>query len=164
MQGLQPQPHDAATARERATAAAEAAQIASINSGAGPRDPFDAPDADFGAIAAQNALTQLLDWQGNILARLGLTVIIDQNIPNDNRTLVYALGLVAAAGAPPPTVTQETIAWPGGSILAAGSITTDVYTYTDAANPANRVKANEYLLTVNPAVLIAELVRAGIIT
>lgn len=149
-------------AQERATS--DAAQQARINSGPAPRDPYDTPDGDFGPAAAANAKAQLVEWQGHILARLGLGCIIDQNIPNDNRPLLYALSLVAAAGAPAPTVTQETIAWPGGSIIPAGAITTDVYTYTDPHNPNNKVRANEFLIAVNPAVLIGDLVTAGIIT
>lgn len=108
------------------------------------------------------AMSQFVDWQGNVLARLGL-LSLSGDVRADNATLTAALARVAAAGAPVPEVVRETIAWPGGPILPAGAFTVDVYIYTHPYNPAVRVRSTEFLLAANPAVTIAELETVGII-
>jgi len=120
-------------------------------------DTLDTPD---GGDNSKNALTQFVNWQGNVLERLGLTSLTG-NVKADNPTLVAALATIAAAGAPEPKIVTETIAWPGGDILAAGAFTVDVYTFYRNGKTA---RLTEFLLAANPQIAINELRQLGIIT
>jgi hypothetical protein len=153
----------AADAQAQARAVSDAEQIARINSGPAPRDPFDSSDTDTnGFEQATNAMAQFLNWQGNVLVRLGLTALTG-DVAADNPTLVAALATIAAAGAPAPVIERETVAYPGGSIAPGGAFTVDVYVYTHPQEPNNRVRSTEFLLAANPAITIAELVKARIV-
>lgn len=149
-------------AQERA--ASDAAQQNAFNLGQPHTpDPRDAGDGDNTAPALTKfAMADFLDWQGNVLARLGLTTL-SGDVRADNSTLTAALAAIRAAGAPAPTITRETVAWPGGAIAPGGAFTVDVYEFTHPLEPNNRVRSTEFLLAANPAITIGELVKARII-
>lgn len=106
----------------------------------------------------RSALEQYLDWQARQLATLGIDVFTE-DVKADNPTLVAALRRIESAGAPAPTITREVIALPTG----AGTWSTDIYTYTSARNPRVSHRSVEYLLALQPDVVVAELRGAGII-
>ena len=81
-----------------------------------------------------------------------------EDVASDNAALVDALNQIASSGAPDPIKTTETIALPSG----IGSWKSDVYTFVDFRNPRLQLKSTEYLLALNPDVLIGELRAAGI--
>lgn len=142
----------------------DADQQSRINSGPGPRDPFDVGDSpDNGFEAGAQAMAQFVAWQGNVLSRLGLTSLTG-DVKADNPTLIAALARIAAAGAPAPNIIRETVAWPGGPILAGGAFTVDVYEFVHPHEPTNIVRSSEFLLAANPAITIGELVKARIIS
>lgn len=149
-------------AQERA--ASDAEQQNRFNQGQpNTPDPFDTSDTPTnGFEAGANAMAQFVNWQGNVLTRLGLTALTG-DVRADNPTLVAALARIAAAGAPTPTIVRETVAWPGGAIFLAGSFTVDVYEFTHPLEPRNKVRSTEFLLAANPAITIGELVKARII-
>lgn len=149
-------------AAERAQSDAD--QQSRINSGPGPRDPFDVSDSpDNGFEAGAQAMAQFVAWQGNVLSRLGLTSLTG-DVKADNPTLLAALTRIAAAGAPAPSITRETVAWPGGPILAGGAFTVDVYEFVHPHEPQNIVRSSEFLMAANPVITIGELVKARIIS
>jgi len=135
----------------------DAAQQAKFNQGTPHTpDPFDPKD---GEDPGKYAMAQFADWQGNVLVRLGLTALTG-DVKADNPTLIAALAKIAAAGAPEPKIETETVAWPGGDILRAGSFTVDVYVYYRNGSTA---RLTEFLLAACPDVAIRELKNVGVI-
>jgi hypothetical protein len=138
--------------REMSPAEKAARDLAFNNPNGVPADPED----------TRSPMDQFLDWQGNVLTRLGLNKFTD-DIRADNPTLVAALARIQSAGAPVPVVCREVIAWPGGDRLAAGGFTVDVYVYTHPDIPTRVVRGTEFLICANPQIIINELVSVGII-
>lgn len=141
--------------------ASDAAQMAAINSGPAPRDPFDPADGADVATNAANAMAQFINWQGNVLARLGLTSLTG-DVRADNPVLLAALELIRSAGAPEPVVNRETIAYPGGSVAPGGAFTVDLYEYT--GTNGRTLRSTEFLLASGPSRVVTELRTLGIIS
>lgn len=127
-------------------------------------DPFDVSDTNTnGFEAGAKAMAQFVDWQGNVLARLGLLALTG-DVKADNPTLVAALYRIRNTGAPAPTIERETVAWPGGNVIPGGAFTVDIYVFTHPHEPKNQVRASEFLLAANPAITIGELIVRRIIS
>lgn len=107
---------------------------------------------------AANSLNQFVEWQGNVLSRLGLLALTG-DVAADNPTLIAALAKIDATGAPKPVIVQETVAWPGADRFPAGAFTVDVYEYRKPGKPT--VRLTEFLLAANPQIAINELRIAG---
>jgi len=154
----------AADRRAQERAASDAEQQTKFNAGQPHTpDPRDAGDGDnTGPALAKFAMADFLDWQGNVLSRLGLLALTG-DVRADNPTLTAALARIAAAGAPTPVIKREVVAWPGGAIAPGGAFTVDVYVFTHPREPKNTVTSTEFLLAANPAITIGELVKARII-
>lgn len=106
----------------------------------------------------RSAMEMYLEWQDRAKAKLGVSDY-REDVKADNVTLFGALERIKASGAPEPIIVRETIPFPPDP---KQSFTYDVYVFTHWQNPRLQYRATEYLLALNPNVVVNDLKAAGI--
>ena len=131
------------------------------------REPGSGPDDQTALLNSQapsgeqvedtrGAAEKYLEMQAQMLARIGATTGFDDLKP-ENPALLAALGKIAAAGAPAPTLVREIV------ISPTGSWPVDVYVFAKFQYPSITLRSSEQRLAADPDTVIRELKVAGII-
>lgn len=104
------------------------------------------------------AMEMYLEWQERAKAKLGVSDF-REDVKADNVVLFGALERIKASGAPEPVIVRETVPYPPDQ---SKTFSYDVYVFTHWQNPRLQYRATEYMLALNPNVVINDLKTAGI--